>query len=328
MQVRLEQPIAAMREAGAQVYWYEKKIGVPSSVDIVVIQRMIAAQSQWDQLAREIEDRGALMVTEWDDHPEKFPQAIRARFGPQPLIHVLSGHAVQTSTATLQKLFNAQHPEVTFFPNQLKTLPPNITKSIDAPRLFFGALNREGDWAELLPAINQALDAYPMLRAVVLHDQAFFNQLRTSNKEFHRAQPYERYLQLMQACDIVLMPLADRIENHCKSDIKFIEAAAGAATVIASPVVYAQTIDHRQTGWIANTPQSWFAAIDYLLKHPQERLSIGRTARAYVAGKRMLAMHIQDRLHWYRSLIERRDHLIEARRESVDRRLKTLDLRR
>jgi hypothetical protein len=327
MQVRLEQPIAAMREAGAQVYWYEKKIGVPPSVDVVVIQRMIADQSQWDQLAREIEDRGALLVTEWDDHPEKFPEAIRARFGPQPLIHVLSGHAVQTSTPILQKLFKVQHPEVAFFPNQLKTLPPIVKKSIAAPRLFFGALNRECDWVELMPAINHALDAYPMLRAVVLHDQAFFDQLRTSNKEFHRAQPYERYLQLMQGCDLVLMPLADRIENHCKSDIKFVEAAAGAATVIASPVVYDQTIHHQHTGWIANTPQSWYDAIDYLLNHPEERLAIGHAARAYVAGKRMLAMHVHDRLHWYRSLIERRDCLIEARRERVNRRLKALDLR-
>ncbi|NBT05416.1 MAG: glycosyltransferase [Betaproteobacteria bacterium] len=315
MDVRLEQPIAAMREAGAQVYSYEKKIVVPQGVDIVVIQRMIANKRQWQGLVQEVEARSALLVTEWDDHPEKFPPSIRARFGSEPLLHVLSGHAIQTSTATLRAHFEQHHPEVIHFPNQLRSLPASVKRSGESVQIFFGALNREEDWLGLVAGINRALARHPALKAIVVHDRQFFDQLETSNKVYFPAQPYERYIQLMQASDLVLMPLADCIENHCKSDIKFVEAAAGAATVIASPVVYGNTIQHRQTGWIAKDAGEWFEAIDTLAERPELRLAIGEAARAYVARERMLSNHITARLSWYRDLVLRRSALFDWRRK-------------
>ena len=47
----------------------------------------------------------------------------------------------------------------------------------DVVTLFFGALNREQDWAPLMPVLNEVADkAGDRLRFSVVHDQAFFER--------------------------------------------------------------------------------------------------------------------------------------------------------
>jgi len=68
--------------------------------------------------------------------------------------------------------------------------------------LFFGALNRECDWAPLVPVLNDVAETTgDRLRFHVVHDQAFFDSLSTPHKQFTPTCDYETYLTARSARD-------------------------------------------------------------------------------------------------------------------------------
>ena len=68
-------------------------------------------------------------------------------------------HAVQTSTQALGAILRTRNPEVMVFPNMVRVLP-DVRDFLDPQvlTLFFGALNRERDWAPLMPALNEVAE--------------------------------------------------------------------------------------------------------------------------------------------------------------------------
>ena len=136
------------------------------------------------------------------------------------------------------------------FPNALVALPD--IRNFTDPRcltVFFGALNREQDWQPLMGAINAVAKAVgERLRFSVVHDRGFFDALDTPHKQFTAMCEYDAYMDLLGACEVSLMPLADNGFNRAKSDLKFIEAGACRVAALASDVVYGETIEDGRTG--------------------------------------------------------------------------------
>jgi glycosyltransferase involved in cell wall biosynthesis len=252
---------------------------------------------------------GYLVVTEFDDHPDHF--SMMQRGGELTFTGV---HALQTSTPALAEVLRRYNPEVAVFPNAIPVLP-DVTNFAhgDALTLFFGALNRERDWQQLMPVINEvAAMAGDRLRFQVVHDHGFFNALQSQHKYFTPTCDYDSYLRILGSCEICFMPLADTPFNRAKSDLKFIESASLRVTALASPIVYEHSIQDGVTGLLFRDPEALRVALLRLLALPELARQTAEAARAYVIEQRMLAYQVAPRMEWYRSLWDRRQELHEA----------------
>ena len=276
---------------------------------VFVLHRPALTGDQGTAIIRRMLSDGWLIVTEFDDHPDHFG-----------LLHgddqfAFSGvHAVQTSTPALAAILRTKNPEVAVFPNAMRALPD--VRNFRDPKVltvFFGALNREPDWASLMPALNAVAEkAGERLRFCVVHDQAFFNALQTPHKQFTPTCDYDTYMALLGQCEIAFMPLRDTPFNRAKSDLKFIEAGACRVASLASNIVYADSIEDGRTGLLFHDADELRDRLLRLVAMPELTRGLGDAARSYVAGERMLAYQVAQRIAWYRSLWARRVQLTNA----------------
>jgi SAM-dependent methyltransferase len=285
---------------------------VPRSGDaprIFVLHRPGLSGEPGAAVIRSLLSDGWLIVTEFDDHPDHFG-----------MLHAIDEfafrgvHAVQTSTLALGAILRTLNPEVAVFPNAVRALP-DVRNFLDPKALtvFFGALNREPDWAPLMSALNAVAEkAGERLRFCVVHDQAFFDALRTPHKMFTPTCDHDTYMALLGRCEISFMPLDDTPFNRAKSDLKFIEAGACRVAALASHVVYADSIEDGRTGLLFHDADDLHERLLRLVAMPELARGLGNAARSYVAGERMLAYQVAQRIAWYRSLWARRVELTNA----------------
>lgn len=281
---------------------------------IFVLHRPILFGTSGHDLLRGLTDAGFLIVTEFDDLPDRFDMM---RLGGE--LSFRGAHAVQTSTMAMAQALRRHNPEIAVFPNAVGSLP-NIRNFAGSKSmtLFFGALNREQDWLPFMPAINAvAAMAGERLTFQVVHDQSFFGALETPHKTFTPTCDYETYQRILGGCEISFMPLADTPFNRAKSDLKFIEAASCRVAALASTVVYSNSIADGQTGSLFRDPVEFHARLLRLLAMPELARDMADAARRYVTEARMLAYQVAPRIAWYRSLWSRRAALQTARLERM-----------
>ena len=281
---------------------------------IAILHRPILSGAAGLATLRGLIDDDWVIVTEFDDYPDHFP-AMR-----QPDQYAFRGvHAVQTTTEPLAEILRQHNHAVAVFPNAVRELPdPRNFTDPTALTLFFGALNREPDWQELLPALNEvARRAGDKLRFRVIHDQALFAALDTPHKEFTPTCDHATYLERLGGSEISFMPLRDTPFNRAKSDLKFIEAAASRVTPLVSPVVYAASVINGQTGVMFHSAEELRTRLSELVAFPAMAREIADAARAYVARERMLADQVAARVAWYRQLWDQRADLTAALRDRL-----------
>ncbi len=318
--VRVIEPAAALASDPTvfSVVRQEAEIApmIEGAPHIAVLHRPLLVGDSGRARLRALIDRGFLVVTEFDDHPD----FLAARgIDVAELLSFTGVHAIQTSTEPLAATLAAWNPEVAVFPNAIRALdPPANFANPDRLTLFFGALNREGDWEGLVPALNSvAAVAGERLRFSIVHDRALFDALETEHKTFTPLCDYPTYLRLLGEAEIALMPLADTPFNRAKSDLKFIEAAACRVAPLASTVVYADSLTDGRTGLLFTDADSLRARLLHLVAMPELARALAEAASAYVARERMLAAQVTPRLTWYRGLWARRAELDAALRARV-----------
>jgi len=201
------------------------------------------------------------------------------------------------------------HPEVR--PDLVARLPlPREYPDTDRVVVFFGALNREQDWRPIMPAINEvAARCGDRLHFKVLHDRAFFDALEAEHKDYEPWSPYQRFLEVLRTCDIGLLPLLDNRVNRMKSDLKFLEHSAHGVAVLASPVVYEDTIVDGVTGLICRSPHDYRDRLLELVDHPDRRRQLASAAYHHVREHRLLVQHFRHRHQWYAAMHAQRPHL-------------------
>ena len=282
---------------------------------IFIMHRPALFGADGQRLINGMIDKGWVVVTEFDDHPD----FLRGLNNPA-LVSFRGVHAVQTTTPELAELLRQRNPELALFPNAVAALPE--IRNFTDPRVltvFFGALNREPDWRHLIGAINAvAARAGDRLRFRVVHDEGFFQALETPNKSFTPLCDYDTYMMLLGTSEISLMPLDDTPFNRAKSDLKFIEAGACRVAALASSVVYRHSIAHGETGLIFHDPDEFHREFLRLTAIPNLALELGNNARRMVSRHRMLADQVAPRIAWYRDLWERRAALTEALRARIE----------
>lgn len=307
--VRMEEPLGLIgARPGVRVHLDDGPISVtrhrPEERRIFVWQRPIVRWPADAALLRGLLQHGYLIVHELDDWPEHPGYAANGFIGFRAV------HAVQVSTPPIAEAVRRFNPHVAVFPNQLAALPPRRpARQRDEVALFFGALNRTADAQAILPALNRVLAARPQVRVDVIHDEAFFHGLATARKTFRPLCPYDVYRRTLADADVAVLPLADTPFNRAKSDLKFLEAAAEGAAVLASPVVYAASVDPGRTGLLFHDSESFERQLLRLVDDPALRAALADAARAHVAEHRMLARHAAAQWEWYAGLLDRQQDL-------------------
>lgn len=184
-------------------------------------------------------------------------------------------------------------------------------------RVFFGALNREDDWAAVRDQVVDLARVHAdRIEWVVVHDQAFFDALPAeANKTFHPTLPHNRFMAVLASSDIALLPLGDTPFNRLKSDLKLVECAAAGVVPICSRIIYAAEPAHAQFAVFADTPQDWRDALLGLIASPDEVHRRRNLAQEYASTRRMHAFAAPAREAFYRDLVARREEL-EGQRQS------------
>ncbi len=309
LDVRMRQPMEALRsDPGVTTSWRERDARLPDLPagrrKVAVVQRLALTADAAAAYAQAARHAGWALVFEMDDHPDLIGRVQRSDAGTRLVETLCAFDAVQTSTAALGDALAAYARPVRVFANALMELPPLAPRAPGPPRVFYGALNREGFSAEVARALGPFVARRPDVEFTVVHDRAFFDALPTGAKRFHPAAPYADYLGLMRACDVVLSPLEGRPEERFKSDVKWLEATRAGAAFLASPPVYAATVASGSTGVIVEGPDGWGAALDALLGAPDHAAALAAAARAEVAATRMEAFHLAARIEWYGELAD------------------------
>lgn len=311
--VRIAYPMQALRGEASVVTRLasDADIAQPQGDEprIYMLHRPSLAGEPGAAMIRSLLSEGWVIVTEFDDHPDHF-----SMMSGEEQYAFRGVHAVQTSTPALAEVLREQNPEVAVFPNMIHRLP-DVNNFLDPEKLtlFFGALNREQDWAPLMPVLNEIAEkAGDRLRFCVVHDRQFFDALRTPHKMFTPTCDYDAYMSLLGKCEISLMPLGDTPFNRAKSDLKFIEAGACRVASLASHIVYSDSIEDGRTGVLFHNAEELRDRLLRMVAMPDLARTLGGAARSYVAGERMLAYQVPARLAWYRSLWARRVQLTNA----------------
>lgn len=271
-------------------------IGKPEEEKVFIWQRAFLQKPNEIPQLQELLRRGYLIVAEIDDDPLRWPV-----HGENQFFSYAACHCVQTSTEPLAEFLRGINPNVAVFQNQLAYLPPARNYESDAPiTLFFGALNREEDWAEIMPAINGVLGEFgDRIRVQVIYDQKFYDALETPHKQFESFCAYERYQEILHTCDIAILPLNPTRFNSMKSDLKFIECAGHGVAVLASPTVYEGSIIEGETGLIYRSLAEFEDKLRKLISDTQWRQKIAQNAYDWVKNNRLLSQHYRQRREWY-----------------------------
>ena len=315
-EVRVRQPLQALlSRPGVSIQYSREAIALDSGAGlprVLIWQRPIFKRMDEDiSNLKKLLEAGYLIVIDWDDDPDHWPDAdqIEATFR--------SVHAIQVSTPELAEKVRHLNPEVKVFSNALPSLPP---LSADPPRdqglrLFFGALNREKDWAPLIDDLNAALRQAPdFWSCSVVHDRAFFEalELPSHRKSFVPTCAYDQYQQEMAQCDVAFLPLRDTPFNWMKSNLKAIEAGGHGLAVLASNVLYGRTLVNGQTAALFSDAAELRQHLNLWVENPDAARQLGRRARQWVAENHLAAHQVAQREQWYRDLSSRRAELNRA----------------
>jgi glycosyltransferase involved in cell wall biosynthesis len=304
---------------GTSVQFADLGRTLPGEDRVFVQQRIVIPWADHLRLQRALLEQGYLIVAEFDDDPLHFAELAKTDF-----FALRSCHCIQTTTEVLAETLRAYNPHVRAFPNQVATLPPprSFPEADAGSRsppavLFFGALNREADWAPLMPALNRVLRSERgRVRIQVVYDRAFFDALETSDKVFEPLCSYGRYHDLLDTADVAWLPLQPSRFNQHKSDLKFVESAAHGVAALASPTVYSRVIRHDETGLIYESAGDFADQLARLITDVPFRRRLAGNAYRYVAEHRLLARRYHEREAWYRAMLDR---LPELNRELRDR---------
>jgi glycosyltransferase involved in cell wall biosynthesis len=154
---------------------------------------------------------------------------------------------------------------------------------------FSGSPSHNLDFALVTPALERVLETNPLVQLMVVG----YIDAGPSLKRFGRRikyEPFQDYVNLQRLVSSVefnLMPLQSNVFTHCKSELKYFEAAIVGTLSIASPShTYAAAISHIENGYIARAHQ-WTSviqeAIDNIGSYPKMAATAYADARSKYA---------------------------------------------
>jgi len=285
-----------------------------TEADILLIQRL-PLSPQIEKALHRLKKNGVKLIFDLDDDLLNLSaeflalKSLSADFPERILNTIKLCDAVQCSTEPLAQELRKHHSNVYVLENQLAAVP-DFTREVkmnQVVRICYAAgENHYADWLGIAETFNQTLKKLKTVNlpceVLILGDKKIFAEVETGRKQFFPLLGFEDYLKILGATDISLMPLQNSKFNESKSDIKFLESAAQGATVLASRLVYEQTVEDGLTGVLFENPVEFSEKLKWLVLQNEARLNIAKQAPAYVLQERLIAKHIEKWANFYRNV--------------------------
>jgi glycosyltransferase involved in cell wall biosynthesis len=317
--VRVRDPFFMLQRMGVDVRLHRYPFHLPSCIrpnSLVIWQRPIP--ESWErqmEILRWIRDRGCLLLTEWDDHPELFPQRIRVLLKGTNTAALQCCHVIHTSSTELAFQLKAYNEATVVLENATRRIPDiNLRKHLDQNsfKVFIGNQNRDSEHNSLAESLSEWCRNDVEVKVVIIEDENLRRKLPADQVEHHKRCRYEKYRSLMRSCHVALLPLQHSIANACKTPIKWIEGAAESTVCIAGPELYGKSIRHGDTGWLVDDIREMTDAARWLKVQNQTRLNIAINAHAEIVRHHSLSTNCSHRLWIYERLWKMRSKIDSA----------------
>lgn len=153
-------------------------------------------------------------------------------------------------------------------------------------RIFYGSgtLAHNADFNRLVgPALVSLMERYPHIDLVIVGHLRLGAELAAMKDRIIK-YPFIRdvnaYWALLAGCDINLAVLEPSPAADCKSEIKWLEAAAlQIPSIVSGTSTYLDVVDHGLDGFVVNDAAGWLEALEELICKPQLRSMMGAAAR-------------------------------------------------
>ena len=334
-QVRVRDPFTALQRQGIDCRIHERPFLFSRCIrphSLVIWQRPLpdSWKRQYEHL-QWLRERGCLLFTEWDDHPDLFPQSIRRQLSATAFAPLELCHALHSSSAVLVRALASHQPLGLVLENGPADVPPlNLRKQFVRPlRVFIGNQNRQGDHFTMVRALRDWLQADPRLQIVCVGDDVLASALPSHRCERHPRLHYPAYRQLLRSCQMALLPLSLGLPNRCKTVIKWAEAAAESVVVVAGPELYGAVkcdAGGVPTAEVVPALQALVPAARALASNPEQRMALAAHAHRWVNDDWCLRRLLPQRLELYRRIWARRAQLDQRLCERLAKRASLLQL--
>jgi glycosyltransferase involved in cell wall biosynthesis len=166
-------------------------------------------------------------------------------------------------------------------------LEPRIDDAGDHCVISYGSGSRahDHDFALTAPALRLWLEDHPHGRIKLIGPVRIPEILQPYGHRIDRNSQtlaYGEYLRELRNSTMTLAPLTSDHFNVYKSQVKYLEAALVGVPLVASPMVYANYIEHGRTGLIAHDTEGWLQALTLLAGDGDLRRSMSQAAREHV----------------------------------------------
>ncbi len=206
-----------------------------------------------------------------------------------------------------------------------RALLPKTWGRRDGPiRIFYGTGTKAGneDFARhAAPALDRLLQAHgDRVEFVVMGHLSLPDCLARHFARIRRLEPVwdmASYWAVLSGMDINIAALSDSVLSDCKSEIKWLEAAMLSIPSVLSPTAtYREVVEDGVTGLLAASADTWFGALDRLVRDEVYREALGRAARDHVVAAYGPAGLVSN-LRRIFAAVEGPDSAIAARRTRV-----------
>ena len=135
----------------------------------------------------------------------------------------------------------------------------------------------------------QLLEDYPEIELKIVGYMDFPKEMQDLiQKKRVRFSPLVDFMELQRLIaqvDVNIVPLVQNTFTNCKSELKFFEAAAVDTVTVATPTyTYANSIQHRETGFLCSQGE-WYDTIAELYNDAELRNNIAKRAESYCLEK-------------------------------------------
>ena len=319
---------APLEKNGIQVNWYRptedlSKINIIES-DVVIIQRDFPRNlEKYLEITNQAQKQKIPVIFElddllWDlppDHPDRISNHYLDALWPM-LIAALLADAVIVSTPVLREYLKPLTPaKVICLPNYLDDSlwefhKPRKDHDKSVRIGYMGGESHLADIQGIVPALRKILQQYQSQIELVFWGGKPPNELlSSSNVEWHElnVQDYVQFAGYFsqQEFDIFLAPLNNNRFNRAKSPIKYLECTTlGGVGVCSQIEPYQQIIKHGQTGFLANSVDSWFESLATLIENPGLRQEILKKSQENIQKNWLLSRHYQDWKDVYQRVLD------------------------
>ena len=275
------------------------------NADIIITQRYaIPDIATADRLAAHASRTGARLVYDLDDDllniPRSHPDARILRPRAKIVRRMLEvADTVWVSTHGLAERLTAIRPEAVVLHNgldeRLWIQPTPSAQDHPVRILCMGTATHDDDFALIEPALVRLKTEYDhrvsigIIGVTTRHDlPPGLHRIGLSRSATRSYPGFVNWLRAVEpGWHIGLAPLLDTPFNRSKSPIKAMDYAALGLAVLASdtPVYRGSIADGPAGQLVPNTPEAWYAALNWLVRNHDERHAVAARARnAFLTG--------------------------------------------